>query len=191
METNRITRYVFLTIISIFLIADWSAHAKKFSISTNLLGYAELGTLNMDASYAVSRRWSVIAGIRYNPFTFKSGTADQFQYRQQSYSVGARLWPWHIWSGWWFAGKIRYQEYNMGGVLSEQTEEGDRIGAGLYAGYTHMLTPWLNLEFGLGFWVGGARYTKYSCPTCGWTLESGRKYFLLPDDFVISLVYVF
>ena len=67
METNRIRRYVLLTIISIFLISAWSAHAKKFSLSTNLLGYTELGTLNIGASYAVARRWSVIAGIRYNP----------------------------------------------------------------------------------------------------------------------------
>ena len=34
-------------------------------------------------------------------------------------------------------------------------------------------------------------YNKYSCQVCGLTVQSGRKYFLLPDDLMISIVYVF
>lgn len=168
------------------------ASAQTFSVSTDLLGYLRLGTMNVDASYAVSRRWSLVAGARYNPFTFRKGDPErQFQSRQQSYSVGMRMWPWHTWSGWWFAGKLRYQEYNEGGIISRKTEEGDRFGAGIYAGYTHMLTSHLNLEFGVGLWVGLAAYTQYSCPVCGLTQVSGNKFFMLPDDFIISLAYVF
>jgi hypothetical protein len=111
--------------------------------------------------------------------------------KQQSYSVGVRIWPWYTWSGWWFAGKMRYQEYNMGGLISLKTEEGDRLGAGMYSGYTHMLSPHFNIEFGFGLWTGMADYRKYSCPVCGITIEDGRKWFLLPDDIMISLVYVF
>lgn len=166
--------------------------AQKFSISTDILGYAALGTMNVDASYAVSRRCSVVAGARYNPFTFRKGDSQkQFQLRQQSYSAGVRLWPWHIWSGWWFAGKLRYQEYNFGGVFSMRAEEGDRVGAGLYSGYTHMIAPHLNVEFGFGFWTGMSWYRKYACPVCGMIEESGRRAFILPDDFIVSLVYVF
>ena len=168
------------------------AVAQKMSVSTDLLGYANLGTLNLDASYAVSRRWSITAGARYNPFTFHKGEKDiQFQSRQLSYAIGARVWPWHTWSGWWFAGKMRYQEYNQGGFENSRTEEGDRFGTGIYSGYTHMLSPHFNLEFGLGVWAGLSSYTLYSCPTCGITLEEGSKYFVLPDDIMISLVYVF
>ena len=106
-----------------------TAVAQTLSVSTDLLGYARLGTMNLDASYAISRRWSLVAGVRYNPFTFHKGDPQrQFQSRQQSYSVGMRLWPWHTWSGWWFAGKLRYQEYNRGGIISDKTEEGDRFG---------------------------------------------------------------
>ena len=166
--------------------------AQKFSLSTNVLDYACLGTMNLDASYSLSRRWSVLAGVRYNPFTFNEGNPEeQFQYRQQSYSLGARVWPWHIWSGWWFAGKLRYQEYNEGGIISRKTEEGDRFGAGLYAGYTHMLSAHFNLEFGVGLWGGLASFRQYSCPVCGLTMSSGNKFFLRPDDVMISLVYVF
>ena len=76
-------------------------------------------------------------------------------------------------------------------VLSPETEEGDRFGVGLYSGYTHMLSRHFNLEFGLGLWTGMSIYNKYSCQVCGLTVQSGRKYFLLPDDLMISIVYVF
>lgn len=180
--------------VFMLLIVAPSGHlnAQKFSLSVNLLECARLGTVNLDASYAVGRHWSLTAGARYNPFTFNEGDPDrQFQSRQQSYALGARLWPWHIMSGWWFAGKGRWQEYNVGGILSSKTREGDRFGGGLYAGYAHMLSPHLNLEFGLGLWAGVDIYKVYSCPSCGLTLESGSKAFVLPDDIMLSIVYVF
>ena len=181
-----------LICIIMFAVFCHDAGAQTFSVSTNLLGYARLGTMNMDASFAVSRRWSLVAGARYNPFTFRAGDPErQFQSRQQSYSVGMRVWPWHIWSGWWFAGKIRYQEYNTGGIISPVTEEGDRFGAGLYSGYTQMLTPSLNIEFGVGLWGGMAAYRKYECPVCGPIVQEGNKFFIRPDDIIIALVYVF
>lgn len=181
-----------LLALILFLSCRSLLQAQTFSVSTDLLGYARLGTMSIDASYAVSRRWSLVAGARYNPFTFRKGDPDrQFQSRQQSYAVGMRLWPWHTWSGWWFAGKVRYQEYNEGGIISRKTEEGDRFGAGIYAGYTHMISSHLNLEFGVGLWAGMAVYRQYSCPVCGLTMSSGNKFFMLPDDFMISLAYVF
>lgn len=176
------------------MVCATHAHASsnRFGISTNLLDYARLGTLNADFSYAISRHWSLVAGARYNPFTFRKDNPDkQFQYRQISCAAGARLWPWHVWSGWWFAGKVRYQEYNVGGIGTRETEEGDRVGAGLYVGYTLMLAAHLNMEFGLGFWGGADWYRTYSCPVCGILEASGRRHFIRPDDFMISLVYVF
>lgn len=176
----------------VLLSVSLSLKAQKFSLSTDILDYACLGTLNVDVSYAVARHWSLTAGARYNPFTFRKGDVlKQFQMRQQSYAVGARLWPWHIWSGWWFAGKLRWQEYNQGGIISRRTSEGDRFGAGLYAGYTHMLAPHLNIEFGLGLWAGADKYKTYPCQTCGLTIEQGRRAFVLPDDIMISIAYVF
>ena len=179
-------------LVLLCLSAVFRSYGQKFSISTDLMGYAALGTLNLDASYAVSRHWSLTLGARYNPFTFHKGDPQrQFQSRQQSYSVGARMWPWHIWSGWWFASKLRYQEYNQGGILSRETTEGDRVGVGLYSGYTYMVSSHFNVEFGIGLWTGADFYTRYSCPTCGQTLDKGRRGFLLPDDIMISLAYVF
>ena len=187
----RTIKLILLTFL-LMLTTSNLVRAQKFSLSVNLLECARLGTFNIDASYAVGRHWSLTASARYNPFTYYKGDPDrQFQARQQSYALGARLWPWHIMSGWWFGTKARWQEYNIGGVFSRETREGDRFGGGLYAGYAHMLTPHLNLEFGVGLWVGADIYKVYSCPSCGLTLDGGVKGFILPDDITIGLVYVF
>lgn len=185
-------RNIALTAVVFLMLHVLPSPAQNVSLSTNLLDYVCLGTLNAEASYSVSQHWSITAGARYNPFTFHKGDQErQFQYRQQSYSLGVRAWPWHSLSGWWFAGKLRYQEYNFGGIVSREAEEGDRAGLGLYAGYTYMISRHFNIEFGIGLWGGSAWYRKYTCPLCGFTEEQGRKWFLLPDDLMISLAYVF
>lgn len=184
-------RYFIAVMAALFMLSLFRADAQRFSISTNLLDYACLGTFNSEFSYSVSRYWSITCGAEYNPFTYRKGQENQLQLRQRSLSIGARIWPWHTWSGWWMAGKIRYQEYNYGGIISRQTEEGDRAGVGLYAGYTYMVSPRFNLEFGLGGWTGLDRYSRYSCQQCGLTEKAGHRWFILPDDIMIALVYVF
>jgi len=166
------------------------ARAQKFSVSTNAVGYMNFATLNIEGSYAVAQHWSLTAGAKYNPFSFNVA-GHRLQNRQQTYYVGTRLWPWHIYSGWWIAAKAQYQEYNAGGILSERTEEGDRWGAGVTAGYTYMVHPRLNLEFGVGFWAGMKKYVVYDCPACGLTTGGGKKGFVLPNDLIIGVSYVF
>ena len=176
--------------ILVFGLMAFPAYGQKMSLSTNLAGYLNFGTMNMELSCGTGRHWSVTAGARYNPFSFK-WRGRPARNRQQSYCLGTRFWPWHIYSGWWISGKFRYQEYSTGGIMSPETEEGDRLGAGLSAGYTYMLHPHINIEFGLGFWAGAGKYVRYSSPSCGVTLESGIKGFVLPDDIIIGISYVF
>ena len=54
-----------------------------------------------------------------------------------------------------------------------------------------MISTHFNMEFGLGLWAGMDIFRTYSCPECGMTVDSGRRAFLLPDDLMVSLVYVF
>ena len=53
-------------------LTSLAAPAQRFNISTNLMEYANLGTLNLDVLYGVARNWSVGAGVRCNPFKFES-----------------------------------------------------------------------------------------------------------------------
>lgn len=166
-------------------------NAQSVSLSTNLLDYADMGTLNIEASYGFARHWSVDAGLKYNPFTYGSGDT-AVQRRQRTVTAGARWWPWHIYSGWWVSGNARYQEYNKGGGAEKpQTWEGDRVGAGLRGGYSLMLNPHLNMDFGLGVWAGYDVYTVYECQQCGRVVANGAKYFVLPSDFILSVSYIF
>lgn len=165
-------------------------YGQKFSVNSNLAGWANLGTMNAELSYGVARKWTLTLGAKYNPFSFE-GRNGEYRNRQQTYSAGMRFWPWHVYSGWWIAAKAQYQEYNTGGILSLETEEGDRWGMGVTAGYTYMLHPNLNLEFGIGLWGGVKSYAVYSCPTCGLTLDSGTGAFFLPNDIIVGVSYVF
>lgn len=184
-------RIILLAAAALFVLPQYS-QARRFSLSTNIMDYLNLCTLNMEASYGVAQHWSVNAGVRYNPFTYRiPGKESQMQSRRQSYELGVRMWPWHVYSGWWVAAKAKYQEYNIGGLFSDRTEEGDGYGLGFSAGYSYMLLPSLNLEFGLGFWTGVKKYAVYDCPSCGLTTESGTKGFILPNEILLSLVYVF
>lgn len=176
--------------VALLLASAPKADAQKWAVSTNLVGYLHFGTFNAEVSYGPLQHWSFSAAAKYNPFTFHSKKG-QYQLRQQTAALSARWWPWHVWSGWWVAARLQYQEYNAGGLISSRTEEGDRVGVGFAGGYTYMLHPHLNIEFGLGFWTGGQWYTAYSCPKCGMTLESGFKGFILPNDLIVSLCYVF
>lgn len=176
----------------LFLTPLNDADAQKASLSTDLVGYLDFVTMNLEASYPIARKWSINAGVRYNPFTFNLGNGrEDARNKQKSYAAGVRFWPWHVFSGWWLAGKLQYQEYNRGGILSQKTTEGDRFGAGLSGGYAYMIGKHFNVEFGLGFWGGFDKFTTYSCPVCGLTEAAGQRFFVLPSEVLVALSYVF
>ena len=100
--------------------------AQKWSMSTNLVDYVMLGTINAEGAVACSRHITADASVRINPWTFHKGDpSKQMQNRHQTYAAGIRYWPWHIYSGWWISAMAQYQEYNHGGIISPKTEEGE------------------------------------------------------------------
>lgn len=178
-------------VASLLLFSCHDSSAQSLSLSTNIADWADLGTMNADMSYSVARHWTVGAGAQYNPFSFTDGSGSVIQDREQSYSIMTRFWPWHVYSGWFFGSKVQYQEFNRGGIISEQSREGDRYGTGISTGYAKMLSPHFNLELGLSAWLGREFYTVYSCPVCGSVVDKGQKTFVLPDGVIMSLAYIF
>ena len=190
----------FLT-LGLLLATAGVSGAQEISVSTNIADYAGAGTLNIEAGYGIARHWSLSAGVKYNPYSFGSNGDLRFR-RQRLYSAGARWWPWHIYSGWWVDARLQYQEFantESGGLqplsLSAggggPTTEGDRYGAGILAGYSHMLGRHFNLDFGAGIWGGWSSYVTYTCPTCGRISSSGTGPFFLPADIILALNYIF
>lgn len=179
------------------------AFAQRYSVSTNFVEWANLGTVNADAGMAVSRHFSLHAGFRYNNWLYRKGDPDarledpsgdterQFQNKKQAYNVTLRWWPWHIYSGWWGYVRAQYMEYNRGGLFRHIADEGDAVGGGIGFGYTYMIHKNWNVEFGAGVWAGYTKYTEYRCTNCGAISDSGEKAFILPDDVFVSLIYIF
>ena len=183
----------YMTAVAVFLLCSGArCSAQKFAVSTNAVGYLNLCTMNIEASYALSRHFSLNGEARYNPFTFHKGqSGQQFQNRQRTFSLGARYWPWYVYSGWWVSLKGRYEEYNRGGWKNPSTEEGDAWGGSLGVGYTLMIKDYLNLEFGAGVWGGRKTYTRYACPACGRITDQGKAWFIMPSELMASIVFVF
>jgi hypothetical protein len=180
-------------IITLLLIAlPIFCSAQDWSVSTNAMDYVSLGTLNAEVSMATGRHISINASARINPWTFHKGDpSKQMQNRQQTYAVGVRYWPWHIYSGWWMSGMAQYQEYNRGGIISATTEEGDAYGLSIGAGYSLMLHEHWNLDFGLSLWGGQKTFVTYACPSCGKITDKGAKWFFMPNDLRVSIAYIF
>ncbi len=185
---------ILITIVGILLFS-FAASAQHASAGVNAADLVYYGTLNVEASVAAGRHFSVTAKGRYNPWEFGTSSVEtELHRKQRSAEVGVRYWPWHVYSGWWIGTQARWQEYNRNGMFisrEDLTEEGDAFGGGLSGGYTLMLYPWLNVEFGFGMWAGKTYYKTYDCPTCGRPVSEGEKFFILPNEALLSLVYIF
>ena len=164
--------------------------AQQYALSTNLADYAGGGTLNLEGSRSVSRHWTLLAGVKYNPFGYGAGGEAHFR-KQRLLAAGARYWPWHVYSGWWLLGRLQLQEFHDAGLEERTSREGDRFGASLGAGYARMLTPHWNLDLGAGFWAGHERYVAYACLRCGQRTDAGGRIFFLPADIILSVSYIF
>ncbi len=188
------------------LLVGTAAWGQRWTVAVNAGDVIELGTLGLEGSVAAGQHWSVHAGAKVNPWTFGRADAfydwfqepnpDQLQDRKQVYAVGARWWPWNVYSGWWLSGKLQYQEYSRGGArfpawLGMKNEEGDAFGAALAGGYSLMIKEHWNVDFGFGVWGGWTKFTAFACPACGKVVGQGGKGFFLPNELILSLVYVF
>ena len=193
MKTIKII--LFLPVLILLLAMPQQAYAQKLEASLNLGDALLLGTVGVEANYALSQHWSAGATVRVNPWTFNASAVDpqmQSQLRQQSYALGVRWWPWYVYSGVWAGVKAQYQEYNRGGFGGRlSTEEGDAFGASVEVGYSWMLSHQLNLNLGVSGWGGVTKYVSYSCPRCGRIVEKGVKPFLLPNEIIIAIAYIF
>lgn len=166
--------------------------AQKVYLSTNLLDCANLGTINGEIGLAVSKHFSVYAQGKYNPFEFKfKGKYGQINNRQVSVGLGSRYWLWHTYSGWFFMGQIGWTKYNMGGLLSGHTYEGDAYGLTLGAGYTLMIGERWNMDFGAGIMGGYTDYVKYGCPVCGRIVGEWNGLFVAPNNLMVQVSYLF
>lgn len=183
--------HIIIFALIFFISAGGEAAAQKWAAAANLGDAVDFGAFGISCSFAAGRHITVNAGARANPWIFNKGTSRQFQSRHQTYYAGVRYWYSQAYYGWWTGTGLQFQEYNRGGILAPETEEGNAYGLVLNGGYSIALCGHLNLDLGLSMWCGVTDFIGYSCPKCGRITSSGTKFFLLPDDLIVSLVWIF
>lgn len=171
-----------------------TAEAQKWAVSTNALTWVNLGTMNAEGSVSVDEHFTVNAGFTANPWKLTTPTNVEVMNRQYGGYLGAKYWPWHVYSEWWLGAKIQYKNFEQVGLLSQGLMLGDALGAGVSAGYSLMLGHNFNLDFGLGMWGGRLlKYEKYKGNEKKDTklVDSGARNFIFLDNVMVSLVYIF
>lgn len=166
------------------------AEAQQVSVGTNLIQIVNFGTVNLEAHVGLSQHISLGVGGRYNRWDYHRLEEDHLLNRKRTAWLGVRYWPWNVYSGWYFGAKAQYQEYNRN-LLMDYKSQGDEFGAGLQFGYAWMLNEHWNFELGAGLWGGIDIYANYTKAEMGRFIDSGRKYFILPDDLHVGIYYIF
>lgn len=182
-----------LPIAILILVIIQPANAQRISVGTNLLQWANLGTINAEFSYAPARHITITASARFNNWQFDTKQEHLIlQNKQKTASLGFRYWPWYVYSGWWFGIKGQYKDFATSGIWRPALNTGSSVGAGISAGYTFLLHERLNLDFGIGAWGGRMlKHTLYECPVCLDIRETGPKWFAGIDEISISIIYIF
>lgn len=195
-------RYL-LIIAAALCAASLEAGAQNLTLSTNLLDWLNLGTMNGDMTISVARRWSLGVNAEYNPWTYKWAGDDAWVYnRHRTFGLYTEFWPWYVNAGWALKVGAQYKEYAAGGFpffsvnygdrfgRIPLVEEGEAVGGGLAAKYSLLLSRNWSVEFSAGAWAGWKRFTRYGCPNCGRRLEEGEKFFVAPYDVAVRFVFV-
>lgn len=165
---------------------------RRWAVSTNLLGWAELGTANVEVQYALGRHVTADAMGRVNAWTFKKDTEGQFEDQKHTAAVGVKIWPWYTYSGLWIRTAGQVATYAAGGIGKEKrNERGDAYGTALSVGYSLMLAPSFNLDFGIGGWAGYRDFRSYASPAMDNMTGRDGKWFAAPNELSISLMFVF
>ena len=194
MKRRILTVILILTVIfPSFRTAAQESRKTQVALSTDLVDWANFGTVNLEAGVSLHQHFSVHAGAKYNPWSFKTHNLGLALYNKQTTAyAGLRYWPWYVLSGWWVGAQAQYTDYAETGVWRHALDTGKAIGGGVSFGYTLMLHENLNLEFGAGVWAGRRfEHTLYCCPDCMKVRESGPGNFVALNDISISFMYVF
>lgn len=168
---------------------------KKWSVYTNLADYVD-ATFNVGCQYALAKHWTADALVQYNTHSY--GWKDRYSERKLL-SLGARWWPWCVYSGWWIKGAAVIQDYHAAGKLTlaedpDVPERGDAYGFGVSAGYSLPLTKYFNLEAGVGMLGGWKRFAQYTDTTFATPLAGSEtlvKGFCRLGEISLSAVFVF
>ncbi len=189
---SNIYRYIVVAVV--LLCIPGVAQAQKWAVSTNVLQWASLGTINAECSYSLNQHITFNAGGVANPWDAVSPTDVKLQNKQYGGYLGAKYWPWHVYSEWWIGAKVQYKNFEQVGILTSKLVRGEALGAGISGGYSFMLGNHFNLDLGAGVWGGSfINYQKYKGTTRVEyeLMNEAKKGFFFIDNLILSIIYIF
>lgn len=140
---------------------------------------------------SLGEHFTATAGLDINPWKINTPTGYvDLMNRQYGASLGAKYWPWHVYSEWWVGTKVQYKhfkksiKFDNNKLQGSEVKQGDAVGAGLSAGFSCMISEHFNVDFGVGLWGGRMLRYKY----CD---DEGPRNFISLDNVIVSLVYIF
>ena len=166
----------------------------RWAVSTNTLTWINVGTINAEGALGLTDHFSINAGFTANPWKITTPTSVKIMNQQYGGYVGAKYWPWHVFSEWWIGVKAQYKNFYEEGLLTTGYMKGDALGAGLSAGYSFMIGKNMNLDLGLGLWGGrlfSYERTSYDTRHGMVVQDSGPRNFVFIDNVMIAFVYLF
>ena len=100
-------RSLLIWILGLFL--PLTCAGQIWTVQTNVLDWAALGTANAEIGMSVSQHFSLVIGGRYNPWEFTDSKYNiPIRNQQQTAYLGVRFWPWYVNSGFWISAKAQY-----------------------------------------------------------------------------------
>lgn len=166
--------------------------ANKFSfvlLNVNFVDLGNLLTLNLGADVGLSKHVALGVVGKVNPWVFNKETDNaKFDNKTMGY-LTAKYYPWNIFSGLHFdvmGGASGYTQRGQEGTV----DRGYKVGGGIGAGYTYVISKHLNLEIAAGAWIGNKNYDTLPALNDGKVLSSSSKFFVEPYELKIGLSWV-
>ncbi len=140
----------------LFLVS--AATAQRVGISTNLLGWAAYGTMNIGAEPALCPNLTLAVDGYYNPYTFSGGESSQMWGAQGE----LRYWLKTKFTGHYLGAHGYHTTFDFG--MDKYRYDGTQVGAGISYGYALPIAARWRLTFSVGAGWKGTHYGKEGLP---------------------------
>lgn len=183
---KQITKSILFTLfLTGMLLMSNQSKAQFYSVKTNVLEVAAMGTLNADVSMMIHPRWTVNVDIACNPWTY----GDNLKMKHWLVEPGARYWFWQTYTGSFLSMYGIGTRFNVG--MTDKRYDGYGLGVGATYGYAWAIAKRWNVEAEAGAGLMWSNFSINECRRCGETLTPNKNYLKAVPKLGVSMVYLF
>lgn len=186
----------YIIISALFAILPYTNRlkAQTIAVKSDLLTGA-LSSPNLSAEVKLSERFTLEAGLHYNPFSIGKDKYLKHWFVQPE----LRYWMYQPYKRSFLGINLMYGVYNISKIklpfgifkgMRSSRYEGDFVGIGISYGYHFILSSHWRVETSIGMGFLHTGYERYYCSSCGEKTGAGNRNFIAPTKAAISLVYI-